>query len=100
MISTGWFVIAGIFGVLAFVSMVVLTETQERNLALFSSIIFLISFLVVVFCTVMGFKAPDKRFEASAKTPVKHISEEQIKEAVKQVLKNMTPEEKYQLIAN
>ena len=86
--STGWFVIAGIFGTMTLLSLAL------ADCSMWYIRICIASFFMCVSCVIGGFRAPDKM-------PVKTIEPDKmlVKQIVKQVISEMTTEQKYELIS-
>ena len=103
MSSTGWFILASIFGFSC--PLVLFIYLDERETAIektkwldfigLSSTLAL--FIGLIICVVCGFRAPDKMH---TKDVVNVMNDKQIRECVHHIIKNMSVEEKYKILTS
>lgn len=93
--STGWFVVAGILGLLELVALCFLDCCRSRLETLVVLTIAGVLFGSLLICIVMGFRAPDKM---PVKVVVKEPSKEMVIEAAKKLLSEMSVQEKYKIL--
>lgn len=98
MISTGWFVVAGILGFVGLTNLVFLDDRRINQMIPVSIVISCV--VAVIFCVVMGFHAPDKMpVEYRNVEPDKKVVEKMVEEIVKKHLENMSVEQKYEIMS-